>query len=169
MIGNINNGNGFRGCLDYVFRDDSGAELLGGNMVGEHPRELAHEFGKIRALREDIAKPVWHIALSGAEGEFLSEEKWRQIAERYLTGMKVDVNNHQYVVVRHKDKDHDHVHLIVNRIGVNGKVYHNRQDRYKSKQLLRVIEREHGLVPMIEKSKEKTREQVQEQTYERSR
>ncbi len=158
MIGNITNGQGFRGCLDYVLGKDRQPALIGGNMMGETARTLAQEFGSVRVLKQKITKPVWHISLSSVVGEDLSHEQWSEITKDYLIRMGININNHQYIVIRHTDKQHDHVHIIVNRIGADGKVYHNSHDRYTSKKVLREIERERGLTPVHEKRKERIRE-----------
>ena len=51
MIAKISKGNGFRGALDYLFKED--AEIIGGNMIGHDPRSLAREFGCAFPAAED--------------------------------------------------------------------------------------------------------------------
>lgn len=163
MIGNITSGKDFRGCLSYVFGVDKGAEIVGGNMPGENPKALAEEFERVRSLKNNISKPVWHISLSSVVGETLTWKQWNMIAEDYLLGMGLDINIYQYIAVRHKDRNHDHIHLIVNRIGANGKVFDRKNDRYNSKKLMREIERIYELTPVRGKSK------MQENVQERAR
>ena len=63
MIAKMVKGRGFRGALNYLFRGDR-ATIVGGNLSGRSPRELAAEFGQFRKLRPGLAKAVVHIPLS---------------------------------------------------------------------------------------------------------
>jgi hypothetical protein len=63
VIAKIVKGKGFRGALNYLFRDGR-ATIIGGNLSGRIPRELAAEFGQFRKLRPGLAKAVVHIPLS---------------------------------------------------------------------------------------------------------
>ena len=78
----IKRGTGFRGALEYALEDGRG-QVIGGNMVGATPRELAHEFGRSRKLRADIEKPVWHNALRLPVGERIGVERWNAVADDY--------------------------------------------------------------------------------------
>ena len=117
MIAKAVKGKGFRGALAYDLAPEKGA-LLDTNMAAETPRELAAEFGAIRDLRPTLGKAVLHVSLSAAPGEQLSDEQWREIGQRYLAGMDLDQN--QYVMTRHTDTAHEHIHIVANRIGFDG-------------------------------------------------
>ncbi len=76
----ISRGNGFRGALDYVFDREGGKEkgrLIGGNLSGATPKELAGEFGVVRRLRPGVKKPVWHNSLRLPAGETINDQRWR--------------------------------------------------------------------------------------------
>lgn len=142
MISKISKGRGFRGVLDYVMSKD-GAERIGGNMSGQTPRELAAEFGTVRHLRPGLNRAVFHASLSAAPGEQLSDEQWREISRQYLEGM--GFKDTQYVVVRHTDVDHEHVHIIANRITFSGDVVSDSRDYYREDAVVREIENKFGL------------------------
>ena len=142
MIAKAVKGTGFRGALAYDLAPEKG-ELLDTNMAGETPRELAAEFGAIRALRPGLGKAVLHVSLTTAPGEQLSDDQWREIGQRYLEGM--GFSEHQYVLTRHTDTEHDHIHLVANRIGYDGQVVSDSHDYPRQEQLMREIEREYGL------------------------
>ena len=136
--------------MAYDLAPEKGA-LLDTNMAGETPRELAAEFGAIRALRPTLGKAVLHVSLTAAPGEQLSDDQWREIGQRYLAGM--GFSEHQYVLTRHTDTEHDHIHLVANRIGYDGQVVSDSHDYPRQEQLMREIEREYGLqevAPSIE-------------------
>lgn len=152
MIAKISQGKGFRGALDYVLKADS--ETIGGNMAGKSARELAAEFGVTRALREDIDTCCYHVALSLPAGEKLSSGEWEKVTAKYLSRMGLSPMDHQYIVVRHKDRDFDHVHILTSRIALDGKVWKPFQDRVKSKAICRQLEKEHGLAVVSNEKKQ---------------
>ena len=57
MIGKQEKGRSFRGCLKYVL-EKSGAQLLGGNVLGESVDELAIEFNASRRLNPKLGVAV---------------------------------------------------------------------------------------------------------------
>lgn len=146
MIGKQNIGRGFRGTLDYVLEKDQ-AELIGGNMLGENPQELTTEFVESRKLRPNLDRVVYHTSLSAAPKEHLSDERWNQVAGKYLDAM--GFQGCQYVVVRHKDTEIDHVHIVASRIPIEGpnrgKTVSDSQNYQRSEGALRGIEKEYGL------------------------
>lgn len=146
MIGKQVKGKGFRGALDYVLNPAKGS-LIGGNMDGLTPRELAKEFAESRKLNPHLKRPVYHVSLSLSPGESLNDYEWNQVAGRYLERMGFKFS--QYMVARHRDKEHDHVHIIASRIGLDGRTVSDSQDYKRSEEAIRVIEREYGLAEVI--------------------
>jgi hypothetical protein len=144
MIGKIVIGRGFRGALEYDLKKEKG-RMLDTNMGGQNPRQLAHEFGAFRQLRPNLSRAVFHASLSAAPGERLSDDQWRDIAERYLRGMGFVEN--QYVVTRHSDTAHEHIHILANRITFSGEVVSDSQDYKKQAEIMAEIERDFGLEP----------------------
>ncbi len=144
MIPKINTGNGFRGVLEYNLQPHKG-EIIGHDaIVGQDPRSLAHEFGVIRRMNQRVKQPVFHVSLSLAEGEHLSNEQWMAIARRYMHQM--GFTNNQAVYIRHRDTKHEHVHVVANRVRIDDlKVVNNWKSQQRAQQIARVIERDHGL------------------------
>jgi len=147
VIGKQIKGCGFRGVLNYV-ESKSGAQRLGGNMFGENARELSAEFRLSRQLKPDVERAVYHVSLSLKPGEYLSDEQWNEVAERYLHQMGFHYN--QYVIYRHSDRDHDHVHLIGSRIKLDGTLVSDSWDYPRSKKIIRELERDYNLETPIE-------------------
>jgi hypothetical protein len=139
-------GAGFRGALNYVLAARKEPELIGGNMAGESARELAAEFGHGRARNAAVGKPVFHASLTAAPGDQLSEQDWRRLAERYLQGL--GYGESQWVLVRHHDTAHDHVHILANRVDSHGKRVPDFQERKRGEAIVRELEREMGLTPV---------------------
>lgn len=142
MIAKMVKGRGFRGALEYNLGRDKG-RLIDSNMVGESPRELAAEFGQIRKLRPKLGKAVLHVSLSAAPGEKLTDGQWSEIGQRYLRGMGFKDN--QFLITRHTDTEHEHVHILANRITHGGEVVSDSRDYQRQEALMREIERDYGL------------------------
>lgn len=140
MIGNSVKGRGFRGCLNYNLNPKKEAEVIGGNMAGQTPRELAAEFGEVWHLNQRVKNPCWHVSLSAVPGERLTPEQWNEVADRYLDQMGLDRDRHQYVVIRHHDTKHQHVHIVANRVDQDGQVNYLKWHKKDTKQATRYLE-----------------------------
>ena len=146
MIGKTTKGKGFKGVLAYTLAPEKGA-LLDTNLDGATPAELAAEFRAMSEARPGISKPVVHVSLSLAPGEHLSDEEWRGVGQQYLAGM--GFSDHQYVLTRHTDTAHEHVHIVTNRIGCDGSVTSDSHERRRMQTLLAEIEEDYGLQEVL--------------------
>jgi hypothetical protein len=146
MIGKQVKGQSFRGVLNYLHHKEQ-AQLIGGNMVGQTPRTLAAEFGVARALNPQLTKAVYHASLSLPKEEQLDTERWNAIATDYMNGM--GFQDSQYVVYRHGDKDHDHIHIVASRIRISdGTTVSDSWDYPRSEKLIRALEKQYDLTPV---------------------
>ena len=142
MIAKMVKGRGFRGALEYDLNKEKG-RVIDSNMAGKNTRELAAEFGEIRKLRPNLGRAVMHVSLATAPGEKLTDEQWREVSQRYLRGMGFKDN--QFIVTRHTDTEHEHIHILANRITHGGEVVSDGQDYKRQETIMREIEREYGL------------------------
>lgn len=143
MISNLKVGCGFGGALRYALAEDKGY-LLDTNMAGQTAQELAAEFSALRELRPNLHRVVFHASLSLAPDETLTDAQWREIGQRYLHGMGYTDDN-QYVLIRHTDTEHEHLHLIANRITHRGAVVSDSLDYARAATLVQELERAYGL------------------------
>lgn len=67
-------------------------------------------------------------------------------------------NNNQYLIFRHHDADHPHIHLLVNRIDFDGNVVSDSNNYKKSEAILRKLEYQYSLVT-VEQSNHRSKEQ----------
>ena len=142
MIAKAVKGRGFRGAIAYDLGKDQG-RILDTNMAGENVPELSAEFGAIRKLRPNLERAVLHVSLSAAPGEKLTDAQWADIGRRYLVGMEFLDN--QYLVTRHTDTEHEHIHILANRITHAGEVVSDSKDYERQELVMRSIEREFDL------------------------
>lgn len=142
MIAKMVKGKGFRGTLEYDLRQSKGY-MLDSNMAGSTTRELAREFGQVRALRPNLSRAVCHVSLALAPGESLSDAQWKEVAQKYLEHMGFTEN--QFIATRHTDAAHQHIHLLINRVTLSGEVVSDSHDYKRQESLMRRLEREYGL------------------------
>jgi len=90
-----------------------------------------------------VERPVYHFALSLAEGERLTREQWNAAVDRVLDRM--GLAGHQALVVAHGDTAKEHVHVVVNRVGEDYRAWNTRRDMVKANEVTHELEREHGL------------------------
>lgn len=155
MIGKITTGKGAGGTISYVCEKD-GAQVLSSTWSGSHEGWAAqfkeHSDALNPALTEH-GQSVVHVSLNAAPGERLSDDQWRAVAEEYLSRM--GWGGHDHAVVRHTDAGHDHVHIVISRVGHEGQTADLHHDYARQERVLDSLERDFGL--------ERTHEQLREQ------
>jgi len=143
MKSKVISGRKFKGCLNYVMNKE-GAELISTNLIGSTVDDFADQFNEISDLKQ-ITKPVLHIPLSLPKGEKLDDDKWKEVIDSYFDKMGLDVNKNQYVAVRHTDNDHDHIHLVINKVDYDLKVFKDPFSAKRSIKACQDIEKELNL------------------------
>ena len=66
-----------------------------------------------------------------------------QMAREYME--KMGIKDTQYIIGRHFDKEHPHVHIAFNRIDNNGKTISDRNDRFRSEKICKELTTKYGL------------------------
>ena len=184
MIGKIMIGKSFRGCLLYCLHDKQQngeqavvkdrAEVLVYNKCFGSDKDLIQQFNEVRLLNQKVAKPVLHITLSLAPGEQLGKDQLMEIAGVCATDLGFQKN--QYIAVLHRDTGQQHLHIVANRIGLDGRTVSDSNSykkmalfcrrmeiKYELKQVLsprRYLSREQRQLPRLDARKEKLREHI---------
>ena len=104
---------------------------------GESPTAIAREFAIFQDLNTRCEKNTLAFVLSPTieDGKKLTTVALRSLTREFIQGMGLE--EHQYVAYAHRDKAHQHVHLYVNRIDLQGKAY---DDSYLSNRSSRQAE-----------------------------
>ncbi|GAB2690515.1 hypothetical protein GCM10027037_11950 [Mucilaginibacter koreensis] len=142
-------GKGFRGALRYNLQkvEQGKAKVLDMTFTSGKEDSIMREVALVRMLRPNLQKYFYHTSLNFPPNENLGDEQMNMIANEYLNNMGFD--QHQYAIFRHYDADHPHLHILVNRIGYDGKVVSDSKDYHRSEQVLRKLEKQHGLTEVI--------------------
>ncbi|MFD1145313.1 relaxase/mobilization nuclease domain-containing protein [Larkinella insperata] len=162
MIGKTVIGTSFGGCVRYQFEghkhspDEKRAEVLEAVGVrGYSADAMIADFNRGRMLNPELGRAVWHTSISfnPDDAAKLNNEKILAVAQDYLAGMGLDQT--QYAVIRHHDKQHPHFHIIANRVGNDGQTISDSHNYKRSEHLLKQLSQQHGLTPVGEKRVER--------------
>ena len=140
MIAKIVKGSDFRGVINYILDPKKGTELI--DSTGVRTDSISHivqSFIDQAELNPRVGKVVGHISLSFSAQDTpkLSNEWMAQIAREYMDKMRI--KDTQYIIGRHFDKEHPHIHIAFNRIDNNGKTISDRNDRFRSEKICKEL------------------------------
>ena len=147
MMAKIRSGQGFAGLVDYA-NDIKNKET---NIIASDGVDLTSNksimasFSLQAKSRPSLRNFVGHISLNFAPEDTPKLSDWlmADIAKEYLRRM--GIVNTQYVVFRHHDKPHAHVHIVYNRVDNDGNAMAGDQGFRKSARITQALTREYGL------------------------
>ncbi|HHX0581902.1 TPA: relaxase/mobilization nuclease domain-containing protein [Klebsiella pneumoniae] len=145
----IKRGKNFAGVVFYALRPASHHKtppsVIGGNMDGSNAGELIAEFNATKALRPDLAKPVWHNSLRLPKNEALTDAQWSEIADDYMSRMGFS-ETHLRCYFLHDDAAGQHIHIIASRIELSsGKLYLGKNENLISTRIIQDLEQDYQL------------------------
>jgi hypothetical protein len=124
------------------------------------PNELAREFSLAKRSNPEFKNACAHIILSiphrsseHANGEYhehLDDLQYSTVGQRFLEEMGYlgeGLHFSQYVMGRHTDREHEHIHIIASRIKMDATVVPDSWDYRKAEVAARKLEKEFGLEP----------------------
>lgn len=113
------------------------------NLTSENWRDAAPEMRLTSELSKKVKKPYYHVVLSWHEQERPSDEQMLAAMTQMLEALELE--EHQAVIGTHHDREHLHVHAVVNTVHpLTGKAWSKSRDREKAEQACRQIELEQG-------------------------
>ena len=157
MTGKQVKGKGFGGALRYNLDkvDRNVAEVLDHNFARVSARSIMKEIDLVRMHRPNLQKFFYHTSINFPPSENLSSEKMNLIGKEYLE--MNGFTQHQYIMFRHFDAEHPHLHILVNRIGYDGSVVSDSNDYARSERVIRELEKKYGLQDVISSKQAKER------------
>src|SRR4051812_43994377 len=118
MIGMSSSSRSFHALGTYLVAGRSGAERdrvawsASRNLPTADPELGAKIMRATAAQNARVDKPVYHLALSFDPRDAVDRAAMERVADRVLTALHLE--GHQVIIVAHKDRDHPHMHLLVN-------------------------------------------------------
>lgn len=145
MIGKIVTGKSFRGAVEYVLKKEN-AELLDADGVDTSSvANVIDSFNFQRKARPEKAQVVGHISLSFHKDDTpkLTDDRMRELAAAYMERM--GITDTQYIVARHFDTEHPHLHIIYNRVRYDGLLVKSHNERIRNVKVCKELKQQYGL------------------------
>jgi hypothetical protein len=145
MIGKVITGRNFGGCIRYVVQKHDAVVLDAAGVRMQQVNQIINDFNLQRKYNPNLGKAVGHIALSWSVNDAakLNDEIMVMLAKEYLQKMKIQ--DTQYLIVKHQDKDHPHIHIVYNRVNNNGKTISDTFQKQRNVQVAKELTLKHGL------------------------
>ena len=161
MIGKISTGKSFRGCLNYLYegrlqqnkalqeieQEKKQAHVICYNLCFGNKKELIAQFNEVSDLNRKLSKPVLHASLSFAHSDQLSNQDKIDIGKQMAKDFGFE--NNQYVVIEHCDRQHQHLHIVANRVGYDAKTVSDSNNYKRMASFCRSMERKHQLEQVL--------------------
>ena len=157
MIAQISIGEGFGGLVNYANNIAKKNTVIiasyGVNLSSN--ATITASFKAQAKARPTLQKFVGHISLSFSpeDLEKLDDKKIAEIAKEYMRRM--GIKNTQYVIFRHFDQPHPHIHIVYNRVDNDGNGIKGDISYTKSVAITKALTRQYGLT--FGKGKDKVR------------
>ena len=133
-------------ALDYIFREGKiGNRLAFHNLCSREPKAIYEEMKVVSDYNSRCRNKFLRIEIGIAP----QDEKKLPVSELmrivHTFAKKMELDNHQWVAVTHKDTDNRHIHIIANRISLYGEVYDTTFVSNRAARVAEEISREKGL------------------------
>jgi hypothetical protein len=145
MIAKIVQGRGFSGVVNYVLDKDKAQLLYSEGIRTKDKESIIRSFIAQSQMNPAISKPVAHISLnfSVQDKDKLTDAIMAGIAVEYMK--KMGYGNTQFIIVGHHDREHPHIHLIINRIDNDGKRISDKNEKFRSTKVCMELTKKYGL------------------------
>ena len=147
MIAKIHSGQGFAGLVDYAndIRNKNADIIASEGVDLTSNKSITASFSLQAKSRPSLKNFVGHISLSFSpeDAPKLTDRLMADIAKEYL--QRMGIVNTQYIISRHHDKPHPHVHIVYNRVNNDGNAISGDQNFRKSARITQALTREYGL------------------------
>ena len=147
MIGKIVTGKSFGGAVRYLLGKEPGkAYILMSDGVELSSRQaLIGSFEFQRRARPDVERVVGHISLSfhPDDDPRMSDQLMLDLAREYM--QRMEITGTQYLVVRHTDTKHPHLHILYNRVRYDTTLVPDRNERLRNMRICKELKQEYGL------------------------
>ena len=133
-------------ALEYVFREGKLGRILAlHNLCGETPKEIHEEMRLINNYNSRCKNKFLRIEIGIAPQDEprMTFKALNRLALLFAKQMELD--DHQWVAVTHKDTDNLHIHIIANRISLSGQVYDTTFVSNRAARVAEELSRKYGL------------------------
>lgn len=131
----------------YVVSDKKGYELTRNGLSGITPKELYTDMLIFQQQNLRCTNNTISMVLSPtiSDGINMSDNQLKQLTEDFLTEMELDPNSRQYIAFVHSEKAHKHVHILMNRVKMDGTLIKDSFISKNAQEAAHLVALKHGL------------------------
>ncbi|WP_299154245.1 relaxase/mobilization nuclease domain-containing protein [uncultured Christiangramia sp.] len=124
MISKAKSCPGGTALFNYVVNEQKGYELFRNGLSGITPKELYSDMSIIQNQNLRCTNNTISIVLSPTINDSvrMSNDQLKELTEGFLKQMDIDPKTNQFIAFLHTEKDHKHVHILINRVKADGKL-----------------------------------------------
>ncbi|REL37908.1 hypothetical protein DYD21_09005 [Rhodohalobacter sp. SW132] len=139
MVAKISHGKDFRELINYITQPEKEQWREGRHLSDLDRETVINEMEFIARQSQRVQSPAYHVSVSWSKTDDPSKEQMLDVAERVVK--ELGMENNQALIVAHKDTDHTHMHIAVNRVDLDHfKAVDRWGDRDRLRSLLKEIE-----------------------------
>lgn len=133
---------------NYIMKPEKGYELLRNGVAGETSTEILREMRIIQDLNQRAVKRTLSLVISPeeSEGKKLTDNELKNITKDYLEELGIDPDKQQFIAFVHNEKSHKHVHIIANRVEVDGRLIKDHWIGKKAQWAAHRVAKKHKLI-----------------------
>lgn len=122
MISKAKSCPGGTSLFNYVVNDAKGYELLRNDISGITPKEMYTDMTVYQQQNLRCRNNTISIVLSPTvfDGKRMLDNQLRELTKDFLKKMELDPKSNQYIAFIHNEKEHKHIHILINRVKTDG-------------------------------------------------
>ena len=134
--------------IDYLREEGKGYELERNNLYGDTSKEIMQSFRNQQMGNSTCENKFFtaYISPHPQDGKTLSDKDLKEISHDFMKGIGVNPEKQAFLSVVHTEKEHKHIHLIINRIDEKGKAIKDHHSVLKAQSAAHKIATERGLI-----------------------
>jgi len=139
---------------EHSYTSETGQRHAGGQVIASNlavigdtdSKRWAAQMRQPLALRDrEVKQPIWQVSLALPPGERLTQAQWADAAQTFVEQLGVEKN--PWVAVYHGASagGNDHIHLVLNRVDFEGKLWAAKHDYRQVQKAATQLELKYGL------------------------
>ncbi len=134
--------------VDYLIAEHKGYELDRNLLYGETSTEIMQSFRMQQSENVNCQKKfiTAYISPDPKDGQKLTDKELKEISQDFMRRIGVDPEKQAYLAIVHTERNHKHVHLLINRIVGNKTAMKDNYLVLKSHDAVHKIAKERGLI-----------------------
>lgn len=164
MIAKAKSCPGGTALFKYVIDDKKGYEIARNNLSGISPREMFHTMQVLQNQNRRCKNNIFSVVISPTieDGKKMTKEDFQNIVADFMDKMNWGSKKVQYIAFLHTEKQHRHIHILVNRIDEYGKAMPDNYIGFEAQRAAHEVALKHGWTSIRQENEEKRKNQKED-------